>query len=152
MLLVLNLHQLVLIEPFCEKIHSYISLRFSLTKLMKRNMSFISLDSLWTKPVLWPETCPLSFSILCDRSDHCGQRHVLHLSRFSVIEAIIVARDLSFTSLDSRWSKQPLWPDTCPLPLSVLCDRSDHCGQWYVPLPLSILCDRSDHCGQRSTV
>ncbi len=149
-------------------------------------MSFTSLNSPRSKQSVWPETCPLALSILCDRCNPRDQRHVMHLSRFSLIETPTVARDMSFSSLDSLWSKQSMWPETCPSPHSILCDRSDHCGQWHVlhlslfsvidaiiviramsfnsldslwsqrsllpetcPSPLSMLCDRSNHYDQR---
>ncbi len=136
---VLHLSRFSLIEtPHSDQRHVLRLSRFSVieTPIVGRDMSFTSLDPLWSKPPLWPEPCHSPLSILFDRNPHGGQRHVLHLSRcvlhlsrFSVIEAIFAARDMSFTSLDSLWSKQSLWPDTCPLPLSILCDRSDHCGQ-----------------------
>ncbi len=93
-------------NPFVRSDISFTSLPFSLieTPIVARGMSFTSFDSFWSKPPMLPETCPLPLSNLCDRSDLCGQTHVLYLSRFSVIEAIIVGRDMSLTSLDSLWS------------------------------------------------
>ncbi len=108
-------------SPYCGRRHFFDLSRFSVIEaiIVARDKSFTSHDSLWSKRSLWPETCPSPLSILFDRSNHCGQRHVLHLYRFSVNETRIVARDMSFTSLDFQWSTQSLCPETCPSHLSI---------------------------------